>query len=379
MHIICMNTFRDIQKGAYIWEDIDSGVTFYWNQSEEKWIPENDEESKDNMDEDQNNTANEETKTASSDKTSTTTETTTTTSSGVGEEAKAEGADAEKDKKKKKKKKKKKPNTTVYVTGLPPDATEDELLEFGKKAGIVAKDPYTLENKVKIYRDEEGKAKGDGIITYLKEHSLPIAFQILDGSELRIGSGKPLSVTLAQFDKDKPEKPRIAQPKKKRKYNQELAELGWEETEQKHVIIKYLFNPEDAKNDPQFYLKLQSEIESEFEKMGDMESLKIFEGNPDGVVAVKYDSTAGAQKCIETMDGRWFDGRKLKAEYYDGFSDYGIAETEEEKEMRDKEWSKWLLGNDEFDELERREKRKQDKQETRKAKKAKTKGEDDDE
>ena len=51
---------------------------------------------------------------------------------------------------KKKKKKKRKPkwqhledHANVYVTGLPPDISEEEVAAYFKKAGIIKEDPLT--------------------------------------------------------------------------------------------------------------------------------------------------------------------------------------------------------------------------------------------
>jgi len=67
-----------------------------------------------------------------------------------------------------------------------------------------------------------------------------------------------------------------------------------------------------------------------------------------------------AEKCIQVMNGRWFDGRQLVAEFYDGFTNYFVEESEEEKAVRDKEWAKWLEGNDNFQ--EKRQSQKQQPQ-----------------
>lgn len=60
------------------------------------------------------------------------------------------------------------------------------------------------------------------------------------------------------------------------------------------------------------------------------------------------------------MNGRFFDGRKLEADFYDGYSNYYIPETDEEKEERDKRWEKWLEGNEEYDERMAAEKLRQE-------------------
>jgi hypothetical protein len=44
------------------------------------------------------------------------------------------------------------------------------------------------------------------------------------------------------------------------------------------------------------------------------------------------------------MNGRWFAQRQLKAELYDGWTDYDVQESEEDRKLRDKKWAEWLEG-----------------------------------
>jgi hypothetical protein len=84
-----------------------------------------------------------------------------------------------------------------------------------------------------------------------------------------------------------------------------LRDLGWEEKDQVHVIIKHMFDPSDPatiKHD--FYERLKEEIRGEIEKMGPVASIKIFERNPEGVVAVKYKAPLAAQRCINVSSNR---------------------------------------------------------------------------
>lgn len=52
--------------------------------------------------------------------------------------------------------------------GLPPDITPDEFVQVMSKCGIVMRDPITEEFKVKLYKDNQGNQKGDGLCCYLK-------------------------------------------------------------------------------------------------------------------------------------------------------------------------------------------------------------------
>ena len=59
-------------------------------------------------------------------------------------------------------------NTNVYVSGLPEDVTDDEFKELMNKCGMIMYDPRTQKMKLKLYRDADGKPKGDGLCCYIK-------------------------------------------------------------------------------------------------------------------------------------------------------------------------------------------------------------------
>lgn len=132
-------------------------------------------------------------------------------------------------------------------------------------------------------------------------------------------------------------------PKKKRKklYDQS-EELGWEEKEQKHIILKNMFRPSMAVGDVHFYDEIRDDVLEEAKKCGHVDSIKVFEGNEEGVIAIKFSTGAAAEKCIALMNGRSFDHLKVVAEFYDGYSDYSVAEKEEDAKKRDEGWASWL-------------------------------------
>ena len=87
-------------------------------------------------------------------------------------------------------------NTNVYVSGLPPDITVDEFIQLMSKFGIIMRDPQTEEFKVKLYKDNQGNLKGDGLCCYLKRESVDLALKLLDEDEIR---GYKLHVEVAKF------------------------------------------------------------------------------------------------------------------------------------------------------------------------------------
>jgi len=87
---------------------------------------------------------------------------------------------------------------------------------------------------------------------------------------------------------------------------------------------------------------LEAEITEEVEKLGEIERVKVFERNPEGVVAVKFVEARPAAKCIEVMNGRYFGGKQLEADYYDGFSNYVVKADDQDEEKRIQEFGDWL-------------------------------------
>eukprot|EP01114_Cavostelium_apophysatum_P014695 TRINITY_DN3872_c0_g1_i1.p1 TRINITY_DN3872_c0_g1~~TRINITY_DN3872_c0_g1_i1.p1 ORF type:complete len:338 (-),score=70.11 TRINITY_DN3872_c0_g1_i1:4-1017(-) len=245
--------------------------------------------------------------------------------------------------------------SNAYVTGLPTDITVNELVQTFSKCGIIKRDEETAEPKIRIYTDDAGKPKGDALISFFRPESVDLALTLIDQSEIR--PGYTITVQRPSFEhqnqkhtksgakQDKPKKRRIA--KNVKTYDQSKA-LSWEEDENTHVVVKHMFSQQEAWADPNFFKELEEDISAECNKFGTVEKVKIFQRNPDGVVVVKFAQHFAASRCVEKMNGRFFAGRKLEAEFYDGWTNYFVEETEEQTKERLKKWSEWIeSGNDE--------------------------------
>ena len=53
---------------------------------------------------------------------------------------------------------------------------------------------------------------------------------------------------------------------------------------------------------------------------------------------------------FQALNGRWFGGKKLTAESYDGTTNYQVTETEEELKRRLGEWEEFLAQGEELEE-----------------------------
>lgn len=84
------------------------------------------------------------------------------------------------------------------------------------------------------HRDKDtGQLKGDGLVTFLKEPSVELALQLLDGAHFR-ATGPPMTVSLAKFEmkgekyvpKQK-ERPKGGKGPKKQQLEKLEKKLGW--------------------------------------------------------------------------------------------------------------------------------------------------------
>lgn len=53
------------------------------------------------------------------------------------------------------------------MTSLPDDVTEDEVYDVFVKYGVIAEGIQDSKPRIKLYRDDDGKVKGDALIGML--------------------------------------------------------------------------------------------------------------------------------------------------------------------------------------------------------------------
>lgn len=187
------------------------------------------------------------------------------------------------------------------MIGLPSDITRLDLYNHFKKAGIIVDDHETGEPKIKIITNETGACNGEASITYLKEESVGLAIQFLNDSFIRPNI------------KIKVQKGRS---NKKQKLNpNEGPRWGGKN----YITLKHMFHPSEAEGDPNFYQDLKTEVSLECErKCGTIDKVTVFDGSPEGVIAIKFATSPAAEKCIDIMNGRFFGGRQIECQYFDG-------------------------------------------------------------
>ncbi|XP_067907051.1 HIV Tat-specific factor 1 [Heterodontus francisci] len=242
-------------------------------------------------------------------------------------------------------------NTSVYVSGLPPDITNDEFVELMSKFGIIMQNPETEEYKIKLYKDKDGNLKGDGLCCYLKKESIDLALKFLDETEVR---GYKLHVEVAKFEM-KGQYDASKKKKKSKDYKKKLLlqkkQLDWRPERkpgssrlrcERVVILKNMFHPKDFEEDPLILNEIRDDVRLECEKFGQVKKVLLFDRHPNGVASVAFKEPEQADLCILMLNGRWFGGRQITAEAWDGIIDYQIEETVKEREDRLKSWESFL-------------------------------------
>ncbi|CEM09729.1 unnamed protein product [Vitrella brassicaformis CCMP3155] len=228
-----------------------------------------------------------------------------------------------------------KSNPNVYVSGLPEDVTMEELEETFKKAGVFKLDPDTSLPKIKIYHDDAGRAKGDALISYVKEESVGLAVKYLHESYLRPDC--VICVKQAEFEPPPTEaapppemqlkKRRIDRSKFMAVKNEQNRLLGWSDdtddgSGRRIVLLKHMFSYQEAEEeDSAFYNELKEEVGEECSKWGPVDKVTPIERHPHGLVAVKFSNNEAAEAAIDALNGRNFAGRTIEAFFFDGKSD----------------------------------------------------------
>ena len=64
------------------------------------------------------------------------------------------------------------------------------------------------------------------------------------------------------------------------------------------------------------------DVAEEAASLGEVDRLDVYSKHPEGVFVVKYKSAGAAVDAISTFHNRWFGGRRITCEYWDGKTDY---------------------------------------------------------
>ncbi|TIA83923.1 hypothetical protein E3P98_00524 [Wallemia ichthyophaga] len=246
------------------------------------------------------------------------------------------------------------PKTAVFVTGLPPDVTVDEIADVFSKYGVLLTNDDGSP-KVKLYTDDLGNFKGEALVVYYKQDSVSLAVQLLDDTELRYGDGSAIRVSVADFKPEasdhtnskhttqKPAKPLTEDEKRRkqtkfRKLDEKLNDWDSEDesgladrlpsnTTSRVVVLRHMFTPSELKEDPTLLLDLKQDVREDAEQIGKVTSVVLYDAEPDGIMTVKFSDHIAAQACVLKYEGRYFAGRRVVSYLYDGKETFKTTES----------------------------------------------------
>lgn len=249
------------------------------------------------------------------------------------------------------------------MTGLPSDTTIDEVHDvFSRKCGVIAEEIDSGQPRIKLYTNDSGDFKGDALVVFFKAPSVEMAITLLDDTEFRIGdkNNGTMRVQAAERSykkvqepgdrdggdvKDRPkasmkDKQKII--KKTQKLDARLAD--WSDDEEpsaiketssrwdKVVILKHMFTLAEIEEDPAAILDIKEDIREECAKLGEVTNVVLFDVEEDGIASVRFANAESARACVNLMDGRAFDGRRVVAHISDGKEQFKKSKKKQEDE-----------------------------------------------
>jgi len=69
---------------------------------------------------------------------------------------------------------------------------------------------------------------------------------------------------------------------------------------------------------------------------------EFFQRHPEGILQIYMTTPEEADAVLQSFDGRFFGGKRLTAEIYDGKTKFKIEETDAERDNRLKNWESFI-------------------------------------
>ncbi|WFD18457.1 hypothetical protein MCAP1_000660 [Malassezia caprae] len=263
--------------------------------------------------------------------------------------------------------KRSRPNTSVFVSGLPLDASMHEIADVFARYGVLLEDDEG-KPRVKMYHDEATQAfKGEALVVYFKPESVELAIQLLDDTYLRAASGATsgprMRVQHAEFHEEprgaSDERRELSDADKKsirRRMNRMHNKINdWDSgsddervlsgpsSAARTVVLKKMFTLAELDEDPSLLLDLKQDVREECETLGDVTNVVLWDREPEGIMTVRFREPASARACERRMNGRYFAGRQIIALLVDGKPKFRrVARDEPEENARHDAFGAWL-------------------------------------
>ncbi|KAE8890414.1 hypothetical protein PF005_g16654 [Phytophthora fragariae] len=212
-------------------------------------------------------------------------------------------------------------NSSVYITGLTTYMACRQLEGVCSKIGKV--------RRVKFYKDERGGLKGDAVVTFSSRATMIKAIDRLN--HFQVKPGVIITATEATFSNKK------AKSSEETTENVSGAQAATHSVDEmqghpaapaplpiasagdtacldlpsRSVILKHVWDPLEG-SDAAFFDELEDDMRSECSKHGAVEHVQIA---ADGSVVVRFAELSAAIACLKVMNGRWFAGRQIEAQF----------------------------------------------------------------
>eukprot|EP00770_Monocercomonoides_exilis_P010585 MONOS_10532.1-p1 / transcript=MONOS_10532.1 / gene=MONOS_10532 / organism=Monocercomonoides_exilis_PA203 / gene_product=nuclear mrna splicing factor-associated / transcript_product=nuclear mrna splicing factor-associated / location=Mono_scaffold00482:36396-38471(+) / protein_length=547 / sequence_SO=supercontig / SO=protein_coding / is_pseudo=false len=239
-------------------------------------------------------------------------------------------------------------NTSVFLSGIPNDATFDDVLSFLSKGGAFRRNLDGKE-RIKLYFDENGIFKGEALAQYQRPESSDLIIELRNGVEFIYADGRvskeKVSVSQAQFSSKESsgsgegsnKKERVVDSKEKIRQKQrirklEQKDLAWtlydntpfaqqsRQLEPKHlrrVIVKHAFTRLMFSEEMNMKDRIKQEMIALLSKKWKVEYVTVYENHPECIVAVLFQSQSDAQKAVEYLHQVEFNGQRVAASLED--------------------------------------------------------------
>jgi len=93
-------------------------------------------------------------------------------------------------------------------------------------------------------------------------------------------------------------------------------------------------------------------VREECERLGQVTNVVLYDQEPEGVMTVKFKDPISAQACILRMNGRFFSGRRIIAELYNGRQRFKRStdvigdDAESAEKQRLDDFANWLMAEE---------------------------------
>jgi len=210
-------------------------------------------------------------------------------------------------------------NARLYVGSLQFNVTEEEIKEAFAEYGDIEYVNLHMNN-------ETGRSKGFAFVQYYRVEDAKRALRNAPNIEI---AGRPAKVGLVNEaekagligDLDDDEGAGLALNAKSRVILMQRLQRNDASPDRKEIspciMLTNMFDVEsDEAKHSGFFRDIEDDVRNECGKFGTISHISA-DRHSSGVVFIKFEAPAGAQRAINALQGRYFGGKMISAEYID--------------------------------------------------------------